>query len=450
MFMKIVATASQSRIPLPEVLKVFDQSKEVRISMQRKYSILREALNTMMRGAVRNSDDENRTEKAESATDDIPPPSFFMIKSRSSSIGDDRGGEERKEDRKEDRKVPRALPESALCKFGHIPRSRSASTTEYTNSDSDSNFNSSFNDGDEKRVWEKASNEAILLHLASNFLESEESEEKKEFTPERSSMDIERWNVLVKLFLRKLFLSHFIEGYIENYQKMIPIHQPVAVRAKVQSPHASPNLPHLRSRSTPGSFACTNDFPTAHNDKAFLNCSMNLSSGSGLIETSKLKSTLTDKLVKGNRYNTALNIESRRSKKKLTSLSAVVGNEERRGQGIGGAVKKLFFSDNYNSAKTSSQSPLDTNHMVSPRLGVLPTISPESIRYQKNPKEKKFRFSDLNTEYTENSPDNAGRKQHSSLREGATAEAVIHTARMFTRQFGSKRFEIYIFNLFVR
>lgn len=462
MFLKIVATASQSRIPLSEVFKIFDLSREVRILMEKKFSVLREALNSMMKSVIRKIDSDCTIDKAASDTDDIPPPSSYMIKSRSASRGDDRG---------EDRRVPGALPESTLCMFGHVPKSRSSSITEYSNSISAStskststkNSNSSSlkitNKDEEKRILEKAHDESILLNLASGFLDADdEVEEKKEFKAEEDTMDLERWNILVKMYMRKLFLAHFVEGYIKEYQKSLPISLP-AVRTKVQSPYASPNLPHLRSRSTPGSFACTSEFPVPGGgggvDKSYLNCSMNLSamnlSNCGVgerntrsAETSRLKSILTDKLVKGNRYNTALNIESRRSKKKLTSLGNIgnmyTNNDcEERNLGIGGVVKKLFFSDIYNGTKTTTQQPQGTNPLLSPRPNALPTLPSDSTRLSKYSKEKKFRFSDLNSEHASNSPENAVRSQYSGRDAEANADLLINTAKMFSRQFGSKR-----------
>jgi hypothetical protein len=469
MFLKIVATASQSRIPLSEVLKLFEQSREVRISMEKKFTVLREALNSMMKSVMRKIDDDCTSVKAESNTDDIPPPSTYLIKSRCSSRGDDRVEEGEK-------RVPGVLPESTLCMFGHIPKSRSSSITEYSNSISASTSKStstktstsnsaklsnskvekSEEKSEEKRILERAHDESILLNLASGFLdEDEEGEEKREFKAEEDSMDSERWNVLVNMYMRKLFLAHFVEGYITNYQKSIPITLP-AVRSKVESPYASPDLPHLRSRSTPGSFACTSEFPVpgGASEKNYMNCSMNLTAmnlsncgvgerNSRTAETSRLKSILTDKLAKGNRYNTAINIESRKTRKKLMSLNSMYnGENEEKSMGIGGVVKKMFFSDIYNGTKTTTLQPQDTNPLLSPRPNALPTITTEATRLSKYSKEKKFRFSDLNSEYASKSPENTVKSQHSGYSgRGVEVDAnlVINTAKMFTRQFGSKR-----------
>ena len=430
--------------------------------MEKKFSLLRETLNSMMKNVMRKIDDDCTVHKVDSNADDIPPPSTYIIKSRSASRADDRS---------EEKKAPGALPESALCIFGHVPKSRSSSITEYSTSISASTSKSNSSKSSmsnsiklsnneqekkvEKRILEKAHDESILLNLASGFLdEDEEGEEKKEFNAEIDSMDIERWNVLVKMYTRKLFLAHFIEGYIKNYQKFLPVTLP-PVRSKVQSPYATPNLPHLRSRSTPGSFACTSEFPVpgGAGDKNYMNCSMNLTAmnlsncgvgerNSRSAETSRLKSILTDKLVKGNRYNTAINIETRRSKKKLISLNSMYNtsnNEEKSmGGGIGGVVKKLFFSDIYNGTKTTTQHPEDVNPLLSPRPNALPTIPSESGRLSKYSKEKKFRFSDLNSEYSSNSPEKTLRSQYSGRSE-VSADLVINTAKMFTRQFGSRR-----------
>jgi hypothetical protein len=468
MFLKIVATASQSRIPLSEVSKLFEQSRDVRISMEKKFTVLREALNGMMKSVMRKIDVDCPSNKTESNTDDIPPPSTYLIKSRCSSRGDDRGDEG-------ERRVPGLLPESTLCIFGHISKSRSSSITEYSNSVSASTSkststkastsnsaklsNSKEEKNEEKRILEKALDESTLLQLASGFLdEDEEGEEKKEFKAKEDSMDSERWNILVKMFMRKLFLSHFVEGFIKEYKKCIPVTLP-AVRSKVQSPYASPILPHLRSRSTPGSFACTSEFPVpgGASEKNYLNCSMNLTAmnlsncgvgerNSTAAETSRLKSILTDKLVKGNRYNTAINIESRKTRKKLISVNSMYGNEnEEKSMGIGGVVKKLFFSDIYNGTKTTTQEPQGTNPLLSPRPNALPTIPSESTRLSKYSKEKKFRFSDLHSGYDAKSPENTVKSQHSIYSgRGVEVDAnlVINTAKMFTRQFGSKRCDL--------